>query len=521
MENFYYFLIVTFLYLLTNYFIRRKLQNLPPSPPPSLPIFGHLYLIIKKPLHRGLAQISDKYGPLIFLYFGSRPLVLVTSPSAAEECFTKNNDKILANRPRFLAGKYLGYNYTTLVWASYGDHWRNLRRISTVEVLSGTRIQMLSHIRTQEVHSLIHRLLQAKGSSSDHHDDDDDDGGLFYRRVEMKSAFFEMTLNILMRMIAGKRYYGDNATNEKIEEASRFKQIVTESFQVSGATNMVDFLPFLKWTGLNKMESKLKLLHEKRDKFMQELIEERKTMRMGSNHHDDTTMIDVLLSLQESEPQYYTDEIIRGITLVMLSAGTDTSAGTMEWALSLLLNNPEALKKSREEIDIHTGQSRLIDDSDLAHLPYLHGVIIETLRMCPVAPVLMPHESSENCRIGGFRVLRGTMVLVNMWAIQNDPKLWEEPRKFEPERFINMEGQRKGFELLPFGAGRRGCPGENLAMRVIGLALGLLIQCFEWERIGEEMVDMTEGPGLTMPKAQPLLAKCKPRQEMVTLISQL
>lgn len=205
----------------------------------------------------------------------------------------------------------------------------------------------------------------------------------------------------------------------------------------------------------------------------------------------------------------------------MLSAGSDTTAGTMEWVLSLLLNNPESLKKTQEEIDDHTGKSRLINDSDLPHLPYLEGVILETFRVCPVAPVLVPHESSEECRIGGFRVPRGTMVLVNMWAIHNDPKLWEEPRKFKPERFLEMEREREGFVLMPFGYGRRGCPGEKLAMRVIGLTLGLLIQCFEWERNGEEMVDMTEGPGLTMPKAQPLLAKCKPRQEMLTLISQL
>lgn len=309
MENiFYCLLILPFLYFL---FFRKKFQNLPPTPPLSLPILGHLYLLTKKPLHRGLSQISNKYGPLLFLNFGSRPLLLVSSPSAAQECFTKQNDRILANRPRFLAGKYLGYNYTTLVWAPYGDHWRNLRRISTVEILSGARIQMFTDVRAQEVHSLIHRLLNLKGKEN----------GLFcydYNRVDMKLAFFEMTLNILMRMIAGKRYYGVDSNIEKLEEAKRFKQIITESFQVSGATNMVDFLPFLKWTGLNKMERKLKILHEKRDKFMQELIEEHKTIRIGSNCHKDSIMIDVLLSLQESEPQYYTDEIIRGITLVIL-----------------------------------------------------------------------------------------------------------------------------------------------------------------------------------------------------------
>ena len=205
----------------------------------------------------------------------------------------------------------------------------------------------------------------------------------------------------------------------------------------------------------------------------------------------------------------------------MLSAGTDTSAGTMEWAMSLLLNNPEALVKAQAEIDSHLGKSRLIDELDMAELPYLRGIIKETLRMYPAAPLLVPHESSEECTVGGFRVPGGTMLLVNIWAIQNDPMLWAEPEKFKPERFQGPEGQRNEFMFSPFGAGRRGCPGEGLAIRVVGLALGSLIQCFEWERVGEEMVDMSEGTGLTMPKAHSLVAKCRPRPSMLNLLSQL
>ncbi|XP_027155086.1 cytochrome P450 81D11-like [Coffea eugenioides] len=204
----------------------------------------------------------------------------------------------------------------------------------------------------------------------------------------------------------------------------------------------------------------------------------------------------------------------------MLSAGTDTSSGTMEWALSLLLNNPQVLKKAQQEIDAYAGQSRLINDSDLGQLPYLRAIINETLRICPVAPILVPHVSSQECCVGGYNIPGGTLLLVNLWAMQNDPKVWEEPTKFRPERFISLEGQRDGFVFMPFGFGRRGCPGENLAMRVVGLTLGLLIQCFEWERVGEELVDMTEGEGLTMPRAKELMAKCKPRREMVKLLSQ-
>ncbi|XP_015060921.1 isoflavone 2'-hydroxylase-like [Solanum pennellii] len=509
MEISYYILIFISLYLLKNHFL-RKFQNLPPSPFISLPIIGHLYLLNKKPIHKTLANISEKHGPLLYLRFGSRPVLLISSPSLVEECFTKN-DLVFANRPRLLAGKHLGYNYTTLLWASYGQHWCNLRRIATHEVLSTQRIQMFADIRRNEVHTLLQRLVRGKSCGGDPNTN----------VVDMKAAFFEMTLNNLRMMIAGKQYDGDS--DEKLEASRRFKEIVTESFQVSGATNIGDFVPLLKWIGVNKLEDKVKLLQEKRDKFMQELIEEHKNRRKGSSvEQSNNTMIDVLVSLQDSEPDYCTDEVIKGMGMVMFTAGTDTTAITMEWALSLLLNNPEALKKAQNEIDTHIGDSsRLLDDSDLAQLPYLHGIINETLRMYPAAPLLVPHESSDECVVGGFHVPRGTMLLVNLWAIQNDPKLWDKPNEFKPERFIDFKGQRDGFRLMPFGYGRRGCPGENLAMHVAGLALGSLIQCFEWERVSEELVDMTEGPGLTMPKAIPLLAKCRPRQNIDNLIAHL
>ncbi|KAL6296178.1 hypothetical protein ACE6H2_004320 [Prunus campanulata] len=503
--SFYYYILLFIVFLFLKNYLQKFNKRLPPSPGPSFPIIGHLHLI-KKPLHRTLAKLSTKYGPILYIQFGSRPVIVVSSPSAAEECFTKN-DIAFANRPGLLAGKHLGYNYTTLVWASYGSHWRNMRRIASLELLSSHRLQMFHGIRADEVRSLVSRVF--RGSN----------GGEF-QSLDMKSTFFELTLNVLMRMIAGKRYYGEHAA--KREEAQLFKELVIETFELSGATNIGDFVPALKYVGVTGLEKKLVILQKKRDKFTQDLIEEHRKMQSGSvSEQRSKTMVDVLLSLQETEPEYYSDEIIRGMIQVMLSAGTETSAGTMEWALSLLLNNPEALAKAQTEIDIEIGQSRLIEEADFARLPYLHGIINETLRMYPADPMLVPHESSEECTVGGYHVPRGTMLLVNMWAIQNNPKLWSQPEQFKPERFLNVQGERDGFMLLPFGTGRRGCPGEGLAIRMVGLALGSLVQCFEWERIGEEMVDMSEGAGLTMPKAHPLLAKCRPCPKMLALLSQL
>ncbi|GKA67177.1 isoflavone 2'-hydroxylase-like protein [Tanacetum coccineum] len=249
-------------------------------------------------------------------------------------------------------------------------------------------------------------------------------------------------------------------------EAREFQEMVEENFRLSGASNIGDFVPMMKWIGLSSIEKEMIKLNRKIDSCSQEMIESHRRTR----HHSfkgSKTIIDVLLSLQETEPEYYTDEIIRGLIQVMILRGTDTSASTLEWALSLLLNHPDSLKKTVDEIDKKVGSSRLINDSDLSHLPYLHGVINETLRMCPAAALIPAHESTEECTIGGFRVPSGTMLFVNLWAIQNDPKIWKEPEKFKPERFVDVEGQRDGFKFMPFGSGRRGCPGEAMAMRNI------------------------------------------------------
>lgn len=188
-----------------------------------------------------------------------------------------------------------------------------------------------------------------------------------------------------------------------------------------------------------------------------------------------------------------------------------------------LLNHPQVLEKVKAELDSEVGQRQLVDESDLSRLSYLQNVITETLRLFPPTPLLVPHYSSDNCTIDGYDVPRDTIVLINAWAIHRDPKLWDDVESFKPERFEG--GDHKGTheqvnKLLPFGLGRRACPGAGLAQRVVGLTLGSLVQCFEWKRVSEEEVDMTEGRGLTMPKAVPLEAKCKARPIMKKVLSE-
>lgn len=301
-----------------------------------------------------------------------------------------------------------------------------------------------------------------------------------------------------MRMITG--------FTANTKEAGEFRYLVREAFKLSDVANPGDFIPALRWIDFGGYEKKLQRIHGKMDAFLQGLLDEHR--RDKSND----SMIDHLLLLQESQPEYYTDEIIKGLLMAIILAGTDTSSVTMEWAMTLLVNHPEVLEKARAELDAYVGKDRLIDESDLSKLNYLKAIILETFRLFPAAPLLVPRTPSSDCTIGGFDVPRDTILLVNAWAIHRDPKVWDDPTSFNPERFKN--GEAIGHMLMPFGMGRRVCPGSSLAQRVVGLGIGSLIQCFEWERVSEEAVDLTEGKGLTMPKLEPLEVMCKARDIM-------
>ncbi|XP_022985607.1 cytochrome P450 81E8-like [Cucurbita maxima] len=479
------FLLLLLVFLFLQQFITRR-RNLPPSPP-SVPIIGHLHLL-QRPIHQNFHNIAAKYGPIFTLRFGSRLALIVSSLQLAEECFTKN-DVVFANRPRLLIGKYLGYNFTTISTTPYGDLWRNLRRLTSMEVFSTARLNAALSIRKDE----IRRLLVKLHSES-------------FAKVELKSMFSELSFNVVMRVVTGKRYFGEEVSNET--EAREFRELMDEISRHGGASNWINFMPILKWIGFGEYEKSLAKLTKRADKFMQKLVEYRRN-QTGFEIEKQSTLLDRLLELQASEPEYYSDEIIKGVVLVLLRAGVDSTSVTMEWAMTQLLNNPEVISKAKAEIDTKIGRDRLVDESDLANLHYLQAIIYETFRLHPAAPMLLTHYSSDDCTVAGYDIPRGTMLMVNAWAIHRDPKLWDDPMSFRPERFLGAGNELLSNKLVPFGMGRRACPGETMAQRLIGLSLGLLIQCYEWKNVGYQKVDMTEGGGITIQKVQPLETMCR------------
>nr|XP_015634607.1 LOW QUALITY PROTEIN: isoflavone 3'-hydroxylase-like [Oryza sativa Japonica Group] len=502
--------LLTLLRILRSKKQQRRLR-LPPSPP-SLPVIGHLHLF-KKPLHRALSGLAATHGPVLLLHFGSRAVLHVTDPAVAEECLT-DHDVTFANRPRLPSSCHLSNGYTTLGSSSYGPNWRNLRRIATVEVFSAHRLLRSADVRGGEVPHMARWLYLAAPAA----------GPSEPARADVKARAFELVLNVVARMVAGKQYYGGEGDAEaETEEAARFREMVREYFAMHGASNLQDFVLLLGLVDIGGAKRRAVKLSRERNTWAQRLIDEHRATATAAAATEARTMVGDLLKMQASEPEAYSDKVITALCLSILQTGTDTSSSTIEWGMALLLNHPAAMAKARAEIDRFVGTGRVVEEADLPNLPYLQCIIRENLRLYPVGPLLAPHESSADCSVsvaggGRYAVPAGTMLLVNVHAMHRDARFWgPDPESFSPERFEG--GRSEGKWMLPFGMGRRRCPGEGLAVKVVGLALATLVQCFEWRRVGDEEVDMTEGSGLTMPKAVPLEALYWPRPEMVPALS--
>ncbi|XP_039828471.1 cytochrome P450 81Q32-like [Panicum virgatum] len=483
-------------------------QRLPPSPP-AVPFLGHLHLV-KTPFHAALARLAARHGPVFSMRMGSRRAVVVSSPDAARECFTEH-DVAFANRPLFPSQKLVSFGGNSLSMASYGPYWRNLRRVAAVQLLSAHRVACMSPAISAEVRAMVRRMNRAAAAAP---------GGA--ARVQLKRRLFELSLSVLMETIARTKTSRTeaNADTDMSPEAHEFKQIVDDVVPYLGTANMWDYLPVLRWLDVFGVRHKLVAAVNRRNAFLRRLVDaERRRVSGGGGDSEKSSVIAVLLSLQKSEPEVYTDTMILSLCANLFGAGTETTSTTTEWAMALLLNHPEKLKKAQAEIDAAVGTSRLIAPDDLPRLGYLQSIINETLRLYPAAPLLLPHQSSTDCKVGGYDVPRGTMLLVNVYAIHRDPAVWEDPTEFRPERF--EDGKTEGRLLMPFGMGRRKCPGETLALRTLGLVLGTLIQCFDWDRVDGAEVDMTESGGLTIPMAVPLEAICKPRGAMHDVLEEL
>ncbi|KAK9132919.1 hypothetical protein Scep_012447 [Stephania cephalantha] len=453
-------------------------SKLPPGPW-KLPIVGHLHHLLGLP-HHCLRDLARNHGSLMHLQLGRISTVIVSSAEVAKQVM-KTNDLLFVDRFVIFSAKIMTYKCKDMIFAPYGDYWRQMRKICILELLSAKRVQSFWSLRNEEVSNLLQSISFMAGS-----------------KVNISERFYSLTGDIISRAAFGK----------KCKDNPSFMLAMQEAIKTGGGFDIADLFPSLKFLHmLNGTKSKLERIHCKVDKILNDIIEEHKEHWKETNTVKDDVedLVDVLLRLQESGDLDFpiTTENIKAVILDIFTAGSDTTSTALEWALSEMVRHPRVMKKAQEEIRRVFNGKNEVHQKDLDELNYLKSVIKEALRLHPPAPLIPPRECKETCQIDEYEIPIKTKVIINVWAIGRDPKHWKDAETFNPERFDVISTDYKGnsFEYIPFGAGRRMCPGILFAMANIELPLAQLLYHFDWNlpngMIPEEL-DMTEEFGATV-----------------------
>ncbi|CAO2841884.1 unnamed protein product [Amaranthus hypochondriacus] len=494
--------LILFLTFLYKYLLNsNKTQNLPSSPP-KLPIIGNLHQLGKLP-HRTLRSLANKYGEIMLLHFGNRPTLVISSAKSAEQIM-KTHDLIFANRPKLRFIHRIFYDGKEIAFNSYCAKWRHMKSICVLQLLSNKKVKSFRHVREQEIDLMINKIKNKIG-----------------KVVNLSEMFLSLSNDLLCRAALGRKY------TDKYGNGADFQNLFKDMIEVMGAVSVGDYIPFLGWIDiLSGMEGRVDKVSKRFDDFMEEIVEERMS-RMDQNQafdgnqmdndyieENDKDFVHILVQLHREDPQALTRVDIKAIILDMFSAGTETTATTLEWIMIELLRHPSVMKNLQEEVRSISKNNKKVIEDDLENMIYLNAVINETFRLHPPLPLLIFRESSDNVKIDKYDINPKTQVIINAWAIQRDPNVWKDDAEdFKPERFltnsssVDVKGQH--FELIPFGAGRRGCPGVSYGLTNIKFALASLIYEFNWalpeDREGNTF-DVAESGGFTVrPQNPPMI----------------
>ncbi|VFQ78932.1 unnamed protein product [Cuscuta campestris] len=481
---------------------------LPPGPW-RIPVIGNLHQVgmslISMPAHRVLGELAKKHPScppgLTRLRVGEIPLAVVSSPEMARE-FLRTHDSAFATRPEYVSGKTIFYGRSDVGFCPYGDHWRQMRRlcIAALRLNSGA----IRSVRRDEIRRL---LLDVRSSSG--------------QPLNLSDRILLLTTSILCRSALGNSFTG----------RKELMVLVKNIFELVGQLDFVDVFPSWKILGLlfgNKR--RMMRVHSQTDRIMKNIIRQRRKRMEESNNDceviEDEYHVDVLLRLMHYQTLQVpiTHDNIKALILDMFIGGSETSSIIVVWAMSEMMKNPKVLGRAQMEVreafrfSGKDEEDGVLEEKEIGkRLPYLNSVVKETLRCHPPTPLLLPRECMEETMVsGGYTIPRGTQVLVNVWAIARDPCYWVDPESFVPERFEKKSISFMGnsFEFLPFGSGRRTCPGIEAGLANAQSALAHLLFHFDWEfppGITIDSFDLTEKPGIAVGKKNRLFLIPTPR----------
>ncbi|KAB1217067.1 Cytochrome P450 76C4 [Morella rubra] len=479
---------------------KRGAPLLPPGPR-ALPVVGNL-LSLDPELHTYFAGLAKTYGPILKLRLGNKLGIVVTSPSLARQVL-KDHDVTFANRDVPKAARVAAYGGSDIVWTPYGPEWRMLRKVCVLKMLSNTTLDSVYSLRRKQVRDTVWYLYNQIGSP-----------------VNVGEQMFLTVLNVITNMLWGGMVEGD----ERASLGAEFREVVSEMTELLGKPNISDFFPGLARFDLQGIERQMDGYMRRFDRIFDNMIEKRLKMDKkggsraaadGNSSEENKDFLQFLLKLKdEGDPKTPLTMIhLKALLMDMVVGGSDTSSNTIEFAMAAIMNNPEVMRKAQQELEAVVGKENVVEESHIQKLPYLDAVMKETLRLHPALPLLVPHCPSETCTVGGYTIPKGSRVFLNVWAIQREPSIWENPLDFDPDRFLNGNWDYSGsdFSYLPFGSGRRICAGTAMAERMVLYSLATLLHSFDWKLPHGEEVDLTEKFGIVLKKKIALVAIPTPR----------
>ncbi|KAK4394369.1 cytochrome [Sesamum angolense] len=469
------FFIIPLLFLFVLSRFRRK--PYPPGPR-GWPVIGNMG-VIDQLTHRGLNKLAKQYGGILHLRIGFLHMVAVSKPDVAREVL-QVQDNIFSNRPATVAIRYLTYDRADMAFAHYGPFWRQMRKLCVMKLFSRKRAESWDSVR-DEVDDMVRTVATSTGAA-----------------VNIGELVFGLTRNIIYRAAFGSSSH---------EGQDDFIKILQEFSKLFGAFNIADFIPWLGWMDPQGLNSRLAIARASLDGFIDSIIDDhmqRRKPEVGSDEARDTDMVDELLAFYSDDEAKVSEaedlqssikltrDNIKAIIMDVMFGGTETVASAIEWAMAELMRSPEDLKKVQQELDN-------VRSSASTPLP------------------LLLHETAADAVVSGYHIPAKSRVIINAWAIGRDQSSWEDADSFRPARFLG-EGapdfKGSNFEFIPFGSGRRSCPGMQLGLYALEVAVAHLLHCFTWELpdgMKPSELDMGDVFGLTAPRATRLTAVPSPR----------
>ncbi|XP_019057138.1 PREDICTED: cytochrome P450 93A3-like [Tarenaya hassleriana] len=445
-------------------------------------------------LHTYFHSLALKYGPIFKLRLGAKTAVVASSPEVAREIL-KTHDVTFANHDVPVAARVNSYGGEDVLWSPYGPHWRKLRKVCVLKMLSHATLDSFYGLRRREIRQNIRYLWGRARAGSP---------------VNLGEQIFLTVFNVVTQMLWGATVEGEE---ERENLAAELRRLVTEMSEIEGLPNISDFFPGLSRFDIQGLAKRMGGPAKRMDRMFDRVIDQR-LRTVGDDRGDGQDFLQFLLKVKdEDEKTPLSMNHVKALLMDMILGGTDTSANTIEFAMAEVISKPEMMKKAQQELDEVVGKDNIVEESHIPKLPYLLALMKETLRLHPTFPLLVPRRPSESVVVSGYDIPKDSCVFINAWAIHRDPNAWENPSEFNPDRFLENPNDFSGndFRYIPFGSGRRICAGIAMAERTVLYNLATLLHSFDWKVREGERVEVEEIYGIPMKLKNPLMVIPVPR----------